>query len=98
MLMKWHTSCEHEFKWAEWSWGDDSEWMATACRIEVKFVATITSFSSTFSKISPMVSHLGHSFSSCVKNDATLNHKTSLNFTLLLHLVAISAGLDSVRT
>ena len=72
--------------------------MGSTCGIEVKFVATITSFSSTFSELSPMFSHLGHPFSSCVKNDASLNYKTSLNFTSLLHRLAISAGLHSVGT
>ena len=72
--------------------------MGTAWGIKVKFGATITSFSSTFSEISSMISHLGHPFPSYVKNDAPLNDKTSLNFTFLLHLVAISAGLHSVGT
>ena len=74
------------------------EWESTACGIEVKFVATITSFSSTFSELSPMFSYLGQPFSSCVKHDAPLNYETSLNFTFLLHLLAISAGLHSVGT
>ena len=89
-LMKWHlwTSCEHVHSLStlirmEGSCGDDFEWMGDACEIEVKFVATITSFSSTFFEISLMVLHLGYPFSSCFKNYALLNHKTSFNTALL---------------
>ena len=89
-LTEWHLwiSCEHVHSLStlirmEGSCGDDFEWMGAACKIEVKFVATITSFSSTFSEISLIVLHLGHPFSSCFKNDALLNHKTSFNAALL---------------
>ena len=94
VLLKWNTPCEHVFEWVEWRCDDGSEWMGTVYGSEVKFVATITSSSSTFPEISPMVSHQGHPFSSCQKN-APLNHRVSLNFTFLLHLVGISAGLHS---